>query len=434
MKVLVEENVRILIVDDDESIVESYRKTLRAPEEDTLSTNLASLAGRLFSEPIESAPQRRQDFTLQECYSGEDAMLAVERAIRNDKPFSVIFLDFILPGMDGIETAAKIRRLDPAVELVLVTGRSDLNVETLSQEVPPVNKFFYFQKPFNSGELRHLTRALTEKWKTERELKTLQDNLEDLVEKRTNELMRANRGLEKAKVEVASAVQVKRDFLATMSHEMRTPLNAILGFSELVQAQDIPDYVQDYVENIHRAGCDLLTIITDILDFSNLAQGKVLFERELVDLSPLIETVYNKFIDAAEARGIALEVNIGPNCHGVVNTSAWGLQRVLESLVSNAVKFTKVGSAQIKVSRDDNSKGEACLKFEVIDTGIGITDDCKPTIFSEFSQADSSASRRYDGIGLGLAICKQVFLGMDYEFGFESEVDAGSTFWFKLPQ
>lgn len=433
MKVLVEENPRILIVDDDASIIESYRKILCVPKEDELGSDLASLAGRLFNEPVEPAPKPRQGYRLKECLSGEEALVAVEQAVRNKETFSVIFLDFTLPGLDGIETAIKIRQLDPSVELVLVTGRSDLNVELLSQDVPPINKFFYFQKPFNSGELRHLTRALTEKWKTERELETLKNNLEELVEQRTQELTQANARLAKARDVAESAVQAKRDFLATMSHEMRTPLNAILGFAELVMSQNIPDDTHEYVENIYGAGCDLLTIVTDILDFSNLARGKVRFDMDAVAVAPLIEHIYQQFVGSARAKGLQLGFEIARECNREISTSAWGLRRILENLVSNAVKFTKSGRVDIQLSQDQDAQGRDCLQFAVQDTGIGIADEMKSHVFSAFSQVDSSTSRRYDGVGLGLAICEKVFRAIGCEFGFESELHAGSRFWFKIP-
>ena len=433
MKILLQENVRILVVDDDASIIDSYRKVLSEKENDELQLGLVSMAGRLFEEPLEPKMPSSPRFNLEVSTSGERARDLVAASVSAGEPYAVVFLDYTLPGINGVETAAEIRRLDPSVEIVLVTGRSDLNVEKLSQEVPPLNKFFYFQKPFNSGELRHLTRALTEKWKVERELEALKNNLENLVIQRTQELTQTNINLEKAKNAAEIAVQAKRDFLATMSHEMRTPLNAILGFAELTSTLEIPFEVREYMKNIHVAGHELLQIITDILDFTRLGQGNVKFDSERVNIAELVLAIKNQFSELAASSQLALTTKIESGCVDAVQASPWGLRRVLAILVSNAIKFTRTGGATIRVSAAPNREGRSCIKFTVEDTGIGISRDEQKTIFSAFSQADSSITRSYDGIGLGLAICKQVFNGMNCQFGFESELNRGSQFWFMLP-
>lgn len=223
----------------------------------------------------------------------------------------------------------------------------------------------------------------------------------------------------------------KSEFMATIGHEIRTPLNAILGVGELLSESNLEAEDRENVSIILNSGNALLEIINEILDFAKLEHGDTQRDEVAFDVSELARQVVAVMDGRARDQGDTLSVNVaeaGP---------AWRigdparLRRVLLNLVSNAVKFTRDGDVTIRI-RDILRAGDPALRFEIIDTGIGIPDSSLHRLFHAFSQVDGSISRRYGGTGLGLAICKKIIEGLGGEIGVDSVAGAGSTFWFEV--
>lgn len=235
-----------------------------------------------------------------------------------------------------------------------------------------------------------------------------------------------------AKEAAEAAAQAKANFLANMSHEIRTPLNTIIGMTHLALNTGLPGRARDYVEKIRSAGQHLAGIVNSILDFSKGEAGMLQLEQVSFTLEEVVGGVVDLLADKAWAKGLRMHVRIASVLPAVLVGDPLRIKQVLTNYAANAVKFTEQGEIAIGVEQLERTGQELLIRFEVRDTGVGLTQAQIGRLFSPFQQADNSTTRKYGGTGLGLAISKQLVGLMGGEVGVESKQGKGSVFWFTV--
>ncbi|GIK97504.1 MAG: hypothetical protein BroJett029_17130 [Alphaproteobacteria bacterium] len=414
---------RILVADDEEDILAEYRRIFAGGLR-IAADPAKALEAELFG--ARPAPPR-PEFELTTCRSGDEAVDRVRAEMAAGRPFPVVYLDMRMPpGPSGIDTARAIRGIDPRVHIAIITGYSDIPPERIAELVPPVDRLFYFEKPFRAVELRQLAAALDAKWHAERRLEAARDQLEREVETRTADLRAAKEVAERAN-------QAKTTFLANMSHELRTPLNAVIGFSDMMIAETLgpvgPTKYREYLADINESGRHLLSLINTILDLAKADCGKLSLYEERFALADAVVTA----LHLVEAQAIQGDVQLSSQRIGEGGDILGDRTKVLQILInilSNAVKFTPAGG---RVRLDWGRVPGGAMQLRITDSGIGIRAEDIPRVLEPFSQLENATNRKYAGTGLGLPLSTALVELHGGTLRLDSTVGVGTTVTITFP-
>ncbi len=259
-------------------------------------------------------------------------------------------------------------------------------------------------------------------------LRRYREHLEEQVAARTAELMRVNEELRRAKEAAEEASRLKSQFLANISHDLRTPMNGIIGMTALALRTKLDEQQRDYLTTVLESAESLLCLLNDILDFSKIEAGKLTLEEIPFDLRELVEQTVKSLRVDAQSKGLTVNWKVDPAVPARLTGDPTRLRQILNNLVSNAIKFTERGQVDVEIKLVSATDGEVFLHIAVRDTGIGIPPEKMEEIFEPFTQADGSTTRRFGGTGLGLSIASRLARMMGGRIWVESEVGKGSTF------
>ena len=397
-------------------------------------------------------------YTVSVAENGKGALDALENSIPD-----VIITDIIMPDMNGYELCGAIKgdKRFKNIPVILLTSLSDpkdvlggleygadnfitkpytkefllsrldyvlINKKMREQQPESIGLSIFFggkQHIINSDKAQILDLFFSSFQNAVHKNKELEATLKDLKV--------AQKELVEAKLIAESAAHAKADFLATMSHEIRTPMNGVIGMTELLKDTPMNEEQLEFLQIIQDSGENLLTIINDILDFSKIESGKLELERIPINLLENIEGVVDLLSAKTKEKNLELIHYIFPDVPPMIIGDPVRIRQIIINLVNNAIKFTSKGEILIAVKLLEKDKnGKIKLRFSVKDTGIGIPEDKIDSLFSAFSQVDTSTTRKYGGTGLGLAISKRLVEIMGGEIWVESEAGKGSTFHFTI--
>ncbi len=339
----------------------------------------------------------QNEFEYEFAENGPEALSIIEELKSEEKEISIIFSDYIMPKMKGDEFLTKAHEMIPDAKKILLSGQATL--ESVQFAINEAKLFKYLSKPWEENDL----------------LQTVQlANLESTKQE-----------AEKA---IASAL-AKSQFLANMSHEIRTPLNGVIGMLQLLNSTELSEEQKRFSSIATISSENLLSLINDILDFSKIDSGKLQIEEIPFNIREITEETIEILSFKAREKQIKFYSIIEPNLPKLLGDPV-RVKQIITNLLSNAIKFTSIGEVKILVSTLSKTDSEIELKFEVIDTGIGIPESKIGKLFTAFSQVDASTTRKFGGTGLGLAISKELTSIMKGEIGVISQDGKGSNFWF----
>ncbi len=352
------------------------------------------------------------------------------------EPVQVVLSDQRMPETTGVEFLESLASKYPHIIRIIITAYADIDAV-----IGAINRgkvYRYVKKPWDMEELKQtLDKALEtyalqqENKRLVEELKEANENLEEKVRQRTRTIEEQKQALEEQSLMLQKYAKQQEQFLADTSHEIRTPMNAILGFTKLLLKGELTDKQKQYIQNIETSAENLLVIVNDILDLSQIEHGKLNIERIPFDLKDSIQKAFNTMTEKASQKAIDFQIHLDDKLPKVVMGDPVRLNQIIINLLGNALKFTEKGKVELIVKRcksKEETPDLSAILLQIKDTGIGISKEKQDRIFDKFTQSDADIFRRFGGSGLGLAITKKLVNLLKGAISVDSEIGKGTTF------
>jgi len=389
---------------------------------------------------------RLEDYDVSTSTDGKQAIEKLQ-----EKTFDLVITDIRMPKMDGLEVIRQVKAFDPSIEVIVLSGYATM--ENAIEALKDGGAFHFVLKPLNDiDSFYHIISQALEKRQLlinnkilMQQLETVNKNLEDQVKQKTASLEERVKELEILKNELTVALekadlarQAKSEFLGIMSHELKTPLNIIMGNVDLLLLRNLDTETTNNLEVIRKTSISFSDIVDDLLIFSAVDYNKNKTMGEHFNIGEIIGGINQILLQKAQDKDLLFEIEIDPN----IPFNLWGkwrlIRQIIYNLCGNAIKFTNQGECRLTIKQVFESgqtqiknKGLITLLFTVSDTGIGIPESIKDVIFDYCTQGDQSLTRRYGGVGMGLAICKKLSDMLNGKLWFESKENEGSQFFFQ---
>jgi two-component system chemotaxis sensor kinase CheA len=347
------------------------------------------------------------------------ALLATER-------IDAVISDVMMPGEDGIAFLGRVHEAWPDLPVILMTGNAQMQ---MAIDAIKNGAFDFVCKPFDFGHMRKIVERAVNYSKLQRMEKNYRTELEETVARRTAELKESMIELDFARAALQQAASDKSTFMSTISHEMRTPMNGVLGSLELLSEENLTGAAPEYIAMARQSADNMMTLINQLLSFNTLnAHGGETPLRDLVDLQSTLLSIVEAQRPLFTRKGLALSLQVADDVPHKMWTDREKLCRLFEILLGNALKFTREGAVSLSASRTFSDTEGDLLLCTVSDSGVGIPAGMLERIFEPFVQGDGSYPRRHEGVGLGLAIARQYALLLNGRLWADHVPDGGSRF------
>ncbi|HVI31078.1 hybrid sensor histidine kinase/response regulator [Phenylobacterium sp.] len=365
---------------------------------------------------------QRRGFEIAEADSGRGALEMIAR-----ETFDVVLLDVMMPDMNGLEVLRRIREKHTDVQLpvIMVTGKTESQdiVEALTAGAND-----YITKPVDFAVALARVSTQVRSRQAEEQVRRANEALSRANEELERRIAERTEQLRDALAEAQAANRSKDEFLVIVSHELRTPLNGMIGMGQMLARTELSEQQRKMVGIVNASADQLHGVVADLLDTLDLTAGGLKLSPEITALDTIVEEAAGVAAAKAQAKGLAFSAGISKDAAAPIECDPQRLRQVLGKLLDNAVKFTEAGEVSLRVARAADA-----LTFEVRDTGVGFDEETARRMFNPFEQADGSLTRRFGGVGLGLAICRGLVELMGGTITAESRQGEGSVFRVELP-
>ena len=368
-----------------------------------------------------------QEYDILASKNGKDAITLSE-----DHMPEVVLLDVLMPDMDGYEVITELKKSEKTrhIPVIFITGLDNIEAEKKGLALGAAD---YIPKPFHADIVKLRVQIQI---KLVNYIRTLEER--DEMERQLNLIKELEAGLIAAKEEAESnrelaehSSRAKSEFLARMSHEMLTPMNAVMGMLQIIKIRGVPENIANCINEIKSASSHLLEMINDVLDVTGMEYGVFKLNEATFDVKSTIRGILETVEFNAAQKKQTLITTIDPMIPSYLLGDENRLSQVISNLLANAVKFTPdCGEISFSAKKIEDGSDSVTLKFEVIDNGIGISDEQQQALFMIFEQADGSNTRKHGGIGIGLALSKRIIEMMGGEIWIDSDLEKGAKFTF----